>query len=113
MARDITRNPFQDNERERALRIELSNTMGLRLVTGPFALFGFESGTRIPAPMIADKLLPRATAELIMLATALASSSGLYLSNSLGMLSGPHAFPLDIRWKAVETSKSVIGLMNV
>ena len=62
--------------------------MGLRLVTAPFALFGFGSGTRIPARIIADKLSPRATAELITLATALASLSGLYLSiNSLGMLS--------------------------
>ena len=39
--------------------------------------------------------------------------SNSILNNSLGMLSSPHAFPLDIWWKAVETSKSVIGLMNV
>ena len=101
--------------RERTSNIALRKLIlpvltGRRIVAGPFwPIPGVELEHEHQRVY---KLSPRATAECISLASALARS---YFSNSLRILSGRHACPLDIQWKAAETSDSVtrVGVGSV
>lgn len=106
----FTRSEILDRTmRDSVLRIVDRSTIGRSrmLVSGPFCLFGFCRGMRMPSPR--SNGCPSSIAWLKMSASGAQTMSAEYFQSSPATSSGPLARLLLSRWRASLTSRSVMG----